>query len=103
MDIGFIPADTKYLPNIGLMFCHRLRRWPNIIPTLFEYTVFAGILVEIDLNRLPEFISEQMLNKMAMDFKVIAPQLEQISLTHLNTFIRHIQLFINIKPRHVMK
>ena len=29
--------------NVGLMLGHRLRRWPNIKPTLFECLVFAGI------------------------------------------------------------
>ena len=36
------PANTK--PNIGLILVHRLRRWPNIKPTLFQRRVCAGKL-----------------------------------------------------------
>ena len=28
-------------PNVGTMLAHRLRRWPNIVPTLGERLVFA--------------------------------------------------------------
>ena len=28
------PANTTHLPNVGPMLTHRLRRWPNIEPTL---------------------------------------------------------------------
>ena len=30
-------------PNVGTMLAHRLRRWPNIVPTLGKRLVFAGI------------------------------------------------------------
>ena len=30
-------------PNVGLMLAHRLRRWPNIRPTLGQHLVFAGL------------------------------------------------------------
>ena len=30
--------------NVGLMLSHRLRRWPNIKPTLVKRPPFAGIL-----------------------------------------------------------
>ena len=29
------PADTRCRPNVGLTLVHRLRRWPNVNPTLF--------------------------------------------------------------------
>ena len=29
-------------PNVGLMLDHRLRRWPNIKPTLVQSPMFAG-------------------------------------------------------------
>ena len=28
--------------NDGLMLAHRLRRWPNIHPSLFQWLMFAG-------------------------------------------------------------
>ena len=37
-----IPANTTHWNNVGLMLAHRLRRWPNIKPTLFQCVVFAG-------------------------------------------------------------
>ena len=36
------PANTTHWNNVGLMLGHRLRRWPNIKPTLFQCVVFAG-------------------------------------------------------------
>ena len=42
--MGFlVPADTIHLASVGLMLAHRLRRWPNIKPTLSECLVLAGI------------------------------------------------------------
>ena len=38
-----IPASTIHRANVGLMLGHRLRRWPNIKPTLAQCIVFAGI------------------------------------------------------------
>ena len=38
-----IPASTTHWNNVGLMLGHRLRRWPNIKPTLFQCVVFAGM------------------------------------------------------------
>ena len=29
-----IPTNTIHQPNVGPMLVHRLRRWPNIEPTL---------------------------------------------------------------------
>ena len=31
-----VPTNTLRLPNAGLMLGQRLRRWPNIKPTLSE-------------------------------------------------------------------
>ena len=36
------PARTTHLPNIEPMLAHRLRRRPNICPTLGRWVVFAG-------------------------------------------------------------
>ena len=36
------PANTSRSHNVGSMLAHRLRRWPNIEPTLRERIVFAG-------------------------------------------------------------
>ena len=36
------PANTKRSANVGTKLPHRLRRWPNIVPTLAERFVFAG-------------------------------------------------------------
>ena len=35
-------VNTKHSPNVGTMLAHRLRRRPNIVPTLCERLVFAG-------------------------------------------------------------
>ena len=45
-----IPANTKHSANVGPMLVHRLRRWTNIAPTLFERHVFAGIRPDPDSN-----------------------------------------------------
>ena len=47
-----IPANTRRSPDIGSMLTHRLRRWPNIEPTLGECLEFAGrrILTSKGLN-----------------------------------------------------
>ena len=34
-------ANTKHSPNAGTLLVHRLRRWPNSVPTLGECLVFA--------------------------------------------------------------
>ena len=39
-----LPANTRRLPNAGLMLAHRLRRWANISPALDERVVLAGLL-----------------------------------------------------------
>ena len=36
------PANTKHWTNVGSMLTHRLRRWSNIDPTLYQCLVFAG-------------------------------------------------------------
>ena len=38
------PANTRLWTNDGIMFGYRLRRWPNIKPSLFQRLVFAGWL-----------------------------------------------------------
>ena len=35
------PANERHWNNVGLMLGQRLRRWPNIKPTLFQCVVFA--------------------------------------------------------------
>ena len=35
------PANTRHWTNVVLMLSHRLRRWPNINPTLVQCLVFA--------------------------------------------------------------
>ena len=42
-----MPANTKRSPNVGTMLAHRLRHWPNIVPTLGERLVFAGMPMRI--------------------------------------------------------
>ena len=37
-----LPKNTRHLAIVGSMMVHRLRRWPNIEPTIVEYLVFAG-------------------------------------------------------------
>ena len=36
-------GNTTRLPNAGLMFAHRLRRWANISPALGKRVVFAAM------------------------------------------------------------
>ena len=51
------PASTKRSANAGTMLAHRLRRWPNIVPTLAGRLVFAGTSVSVQLitfTRTPE-------------------------------------------------
>ena len=36
-------ANTRWSTNVGLMLAHRLRRRPNINPTLARYLAFAGM------------------------------------------------------------
>ena len=38
------PANTRRWRIAGLMLAHRLRRWNNIIPTLGQRFVFAGLV-----------------------------------------------------------
>ena len=40
---GALPANTRHSPNVGSMAGHRLRRWPNMEPTVDERLVFAGL------------------------------------------------------------
>ena len=38
------PANTIHRAIAGSMLVHRLRRWPNIEPTMTQCLVFAGIV-----------------------------------------------------------
>ena len=38
-----VPAHIKHRPNVESMLVHRLRRWPNIDPTLGRCPVCAGV------------------------------------------------------------
>ena len=38
-----VPANTRRLTNVDSILAHRLRRWPNIKPTLVHHLVFAGV------------------------------------------------------------
>ena len=38
-----IPVNTSCWANAGLMLAHRLRRWPNINPSLAQRVLFAGM------------------------------------------------------------
>ena len=49
MWVRFFLANTRH----GLMLGHRLRRWPNIKPTLGERLVPAGLLVFADPDEQP--------------------------------------------------
>ena len=39
------PANTRRSANVGTMLGQRRRRWSNIVPTLAERLVFAGLLL----------------------------------------------------------
>ena len=36
-------ANIRRWPNVGLLFAHRLRSWPNGKPTMGQRVVFAGL------------------------------------------------------------
>ena len=38
-----ITASTGRSANVGTVLAHRLRRWPNTVPTLAEGHLLAGI------------------------------------------------------------
>ena len=40
--ISVYPENKDTLKHVGLKLSHRLQRWPNIKPTLFQCVVFAG-------------------------------------------------------------
>ena len=44
---GYKPSKNDTLKHAGLSLAHRLRRWPNVKPTLFQCVVFAGNLVSL--------------------------------------------------------
>ena len=39
----FFQLNCGSIPNVGTMLAHRLRRWPNIVPTLGRRTFCAHI------------------------------------------------------------
>ena len=44
------------------MLAHRLRRWPNIVPTLAEHLVFSGrsyVFTQDTLKRTPSAVSSK--------------------------------------------
>ena len=45
-DRGPVPANTRHSPDVGSMLVRRLRRWPNIEPTLGERP--AAVLKNVD-------------------------------------------------------
>ena len=47
-----IPANTRRWPSVWLILAHRLRRQPNIIPTLGQRLVFAGMAAVVAVNTL---------------------------------------------------
>ena len=40
-----LPANTRHRAIVGSMLVHRLRRWPNIKPTMAQCLVFAGLVL----------------------------------------------------------
>ena len=47
------PADRTDWNNVGLMLGHRLRRWPNINPALFQCVLLAGLRREDVISQGP--------------------------------------------------
>ena len=47
------------LNHVGLMLGHRLRRWPNIKPTLLQCVVFAGKLILYIWRSPPPCVNKQ--------------------------------------------
>ena len=43
---------TRRLANVGTMLAHRLRRWPNTVPTLAERLLFDEIMLSDNIIRL---------------------------------------------------
>ena len=50
--IQHIPSDKRCRPNGELMLVHRLRRWYNINPLLYERFVFPEIYMKVNLCRI---------------------------------------------------
>ena len=47
------PANTRYWANVASMLAHRLRRWPNMKPTLAQCLMFARIRAPTWLDVIP--------------------------------------------------
>ena len=60
--ISSIPAKTKRSAYVGTMLDQRRRRWANIVPTLGERFVFAGILIETAYHFMSQHIVKQIRN-----------------------------------------
>ena len=45
-------VQQTHSPDVSTMLAHRLRRWPNIVPTLSERLVFAGCLESINKDHI---------------------------------------------------
>ena len=54
-----IPANTIHSPIVGSMLAHRLRRWPNIDPTMGESIMFPGIPIVLATYRTRGYYSRQ--------------------------------------------
>ena len=60
--ISSIPANTKRSAYVGTMLDQRRRRCANIVPTLGERFVFAGILIETAYHSMSQHIVKKIRN-----------------------------------------
>ena len=48
-----VACKQETLPNVGLILAHRLRRWANIDPILWQRIVFSGWRPHLNLCQQP--------------------------------------------------
>ena len=90
------PANTKHGLNIGLMLGHRLRRWPNINPTLderllsdvkspsFQYTCMPGSVPWPASYAVDQYTADYCLPRLSTSLRCLKP-----SSTHHQSIIYH--------------
>ena len=49
VSVSCFTASMNHSPNAGTALGHRLRRWLNVVPTLDERLVFAGLLLKMHI------------------------------------------------------
>ena len=87
------PANSRHLPNAGLMLDQRRRRWFNITPALVEYLLLAGTRSGLDVRQ-----QSQMLINIAQTSRFF-PRVLQIKevFHHKSEFVVVLEKFVVVK------